>query len=343
MPERALVWTDAAMVDHDPTHAVRRPHPESPDRLAVLLELVDEQLAAGVVEHRQPTLASAEDLLRVHTPAHVEGLLALAGQARILDPDTSVSPGSVHAARLAAGCLLDAVAAIGAGEGPRAMCLVRPPGHHAEPDRAMGFCLFDNVAIAAEAARAAGIAERVLIVDWDVHHGNGTQAAFYERPDVLTFDVHQHPLYPGSGTAGERGAGAGLDRCLNLPVPAGLGDADYLALFDRFLIPAAERFEPDLVLVSAGFDAHVDDPLGGMAITTAGFAALCARVRALADRHAGGRLILALEGGYDLAALRASVAACLGVLAGGEAPTITAGPSPRLPKLLDELARLHAR
>jgi acetoin utilization deacetylase AcuC-like enzyme len=320
--ERPLVWTDAALVDHDPTHAIRSPHPESPARLRALLELVEGALAAGLIERRQPSLASAEALALVHDRAHVDRLLALDGATAILDDDTSVSPGSIRAARLAAGSLIDAVTAVCAGEARRAMCLVRPPGHHAEPDQAMGFCLFNNVALAAAHARAAGLARRVLIVDWDVHHGNGTQAAFYERADVLTFDLHQHPLYPGTGALGERGAGAGLGYCVNLPLPAGLGDAEYLALVDRLLVPLADRYAPELVLVSAGFDAHVDDPLGGMAITSEGFAALCGRVRAIADRHAGGKLILALEGGYAIEATCASVSACLEVLAGAPAPTI---------------------
>jgi acetoin utilization deacetylase AcuC-like enzyme len=344
MTERVLVWTDAAMVDHDPTHATRRPHPESPDRLAVLLELVEEAVAAGLVERRQASPASATALGLVHTPDHIHRLLALAGQTHSIDGDTSVSPGSLHAARLAAGALLEAVDALGSagpGSGRRAMCLVRPPGHHAEPDRAMGFCLFNNIALAAAAARASGKAERVLIVDWDVHHGNGTQAVFYGRADVLTFDVHQHPLYPGSGTARERGTGVGLGHCVNLPVPAGLGDADYLALFDQVLTPIADRYAPDLVLVSAGFDAHVDDPLGGMAITSAGFGALCGRVRAIADRHAGGKLILALEGGYDLDALRSSAAACLAVLAGAEPPAIIGEPSPVTATLIAQFVALH--
>jgi acetoin utilization deacetylase AcuC-like enzyme len=338
---RALIWTDEAMIDHDPTHGVRSAHPESPERLATLLELLDEPALAGAIDRRAPTVADAEALMLVHDRAYVTGLLELAGRTQVIDPDTSVSPGSIHAARLAAGSLLDAVEAVSVGEQRRAMCLVRPPGHHAEPARAMGFCLFDNVAVAAAAARARGLAQRVLIVDWDVHHGNGTQAAFWRRDDVLTFDLHQHPWYPGTGAAQERGAEAGLGYCVNAPLPAGFGDAEYLALVDRLLVPLADRFAPDLVLVSAGFDAHADDPLGAMEISTAGFAALCARVRAIADRHAGGKLVLTLEGGYDLAALRASVRACLEILAGAEAPRITAQPGAATASLAEQLAELH--
>lgn len=340
MAERVLVWTDEAMIEHDPAHAIRSAHPERPERLTTLIELLDDPGLAGAIDRRTPGLADADALRRVHTPRHVDRLLALADRAEVIDADTSLSPGSIHAARLAAGALLDAVRAVGAPEASdrRAMCLVRPPGHHAEPDRAMGFCLFDNVAVAAEAALASGVAQRVLIIDWDVHHGNGTQAAFYDRDDVLVFDLHQHPHYPGTGALDERGQGAGLGYTVNCPLPAGLGDDDYLAVVDRLLPDVAARFDPDLVLVSAGFDAHADDPLGGMRVSAAGFAQLCARARAIADRHAQGRLVLTLEGGYDLPALRSSVAGCLGVLAGGEPAKLRTTTSTRATALADALA-----
>jgi acetoin utilization deacetylase AcuC-like enzyme len=184
----------------------------------------------------------------------------------------------------------------------------------------MGFCFLSNVAIAAAHARAACGRERVLVVDWDVHHGNGTQRAFWDRDDVLFFSVHQSPFYPGSGLVGERGGRAGEGRTVNLPLPAGLGDGAYQAAFDDILRPIAQRFRPDLVLVSAGFDAHRDDPLGGMQVSTEGFAALCGVVRDIADAHAGGALALVLEGGYDLRGLSTSVRACVEVLEGATPP-----------------------
>ncbi|KIG13688.1 Acetylspermidine deacetylase [Enhygromyxa salina] len=343
MSERPLIWIDEAMRAHDPNSG--RPHshhPERPERLQALLELLNEPAIHTAIQRRSPSPVDPAALLRVHTKAHVERLLALAGQHAALDPDTRVSTGSVHAAQLAAGSLLEAVDAVCAEQAPsrRAMCLVRPPGHHAEPDRAMGFCLFDNIALAAEAARASGKSARTLIIDWDVHHGNGTASAFYERDDVLCFDLHQHPLFPGSGTLAERGRGAGEGFTVNAPLPAGLGDADYLAIVDRMLPALAARFQPELVLVSAGFDAHADDPLGSMELSAAGFAQLCARARGIADQYAGGRLILALEGGYDLAALRDSVRACIEVLAGGEPARVTGQAHPQTRALINELARV---
>jgi acetoin utilization deacetylase AcuC-like enzyme len=199
----------------------------------------------------------------------------------------------------------------------------------------MGFCLFNNTAVAAAHARAALGLQRVLIVDWDVHHGNGTQHVFEASRDVLYFSTHQYPFYPGTGAADEVGAGHGLGHTVNVPLPAGCGDAEYAAVFDAVLEPVAETYRPDLVLVSAGFDAHADDPLGDMGVSTAGFAALCHRVRAIARRHAGGRLALVLEGGYDLTALAGSVRACVEILAGAAPPPAPAGPAPAVAKVID--------
>jgi acetoin utilization deacetylase AcuC-like enzyme len=207
----------------------------------------------------------------------------------------------------------------------------------------MGFCLINNVAVAAAHARAACGRERVLIVDWDVHHGNGTQHCFESDPSVLYFSTHRFPFYPGTGDVGETGRGAGAGFTVNVPLPAGCNDADLEAVFRRLLVPIAGAFAPDLVLVSAGFDAHARDPLGDMSLTDAGFARLCAIVAALADRHAGGRLVLVLEGGYDLAALAAGVAACVDVMGGAVPPPAAAPAAPRAAaeRVIERVAAAH--
>ena len=298
------------MTAHDPGLG----HPESPARLdAVLDALVDKIVDAAVPAPR-------EAVERVHPANYVDALETLRGRRVAIDPDTIACEGSVDAAFLAAGAAIQAVEAVTRGDARRAFALTRPPGHHAEPTRPMGFCFLNNVAIAAAHARATLGRERVLVVDWDVHHGNGTQRAFWDRDDVLFFSVHQSPFYPGSGLVEERGGRAAEGRTVNLPLPAGLGDGAYQAAFEDILRPIAHRFRPDLVLVSAGFDAHRDDPLGGMQVSTDGFAALCGVVRDIADAHAGGALALVLEGGYDLRGLAASVRACVEVLEGATPP-----------------------
>jgi acetoin utilization deacetylase AcuC-like enzyme len=225
-----------------------------------------------------------------------------------------MSPGSLSAAYLAAGGALAGVDAIMRGDVEHAFCAVRPPGHHAETARAMGFCLFNNVAIAARYVQKKYSLSRVLIVDWDVHHGNGTQHSFEQDPSILFFSTHQYPHYPGTGRATERGIGAGEGFTINVPMDAGDGDDEYHAIFLNVLLPAAEAFKPDFVIVSAGFDAHRDDPLANMGLTEAGYSDLTGLVVGLAKRHAQGRLLSALEGGYNLTALGASVDAHLKAL-----------------------------
>ncbi|MCI0572894.1 MAG: histone deacetylase [Myxococcaceae bacterium] len=305
-----LLYWDPLFARHDPGVG----HPESPARAEAILALLRQEPVEGLVL-RSPRPATFEELARVHTLAHLRMLEDLRGRSVALDEDTLTSPDSVDAAMLAAGAAVGAVEAVLRGEAPHAFALVRPPGHHAEPDRAMGFCLLNNVAVAAEAARALG-ARRVLVVDWDVHHGNGTQAAFWERRDVLYQSVHQFPYYPGTGEVLEIGAGEGRGYTVNVPLPAACGDSDYGAVFEELLLPIGRAYRPDLVLVSAGFDPHQDDPIGGMRVTERGFAAMCTSVRELAAETCGGKLVLVLEGGYTLGGLARSVHACLEVLEG---------------------------
>ena len=305
-----LALTDPLFLEHQPG----RGHPESPARLARTMEYLGQHKLMGV-EYGRPRSATMEEVRRVHGPELVEELERLEGTSTAIDADTYTSPRTVEAAFAAAGAGVRAVEAVMREEASTAFALVRPPGHHAEPERMMGFCFLNNAAIAAEAARAMG-AERVLVLDWDVHHGNGTQAAFWERRDVLYQSVHQYPFYPGTGAVHEIGRGAGAGFTVNVPFPAGRTDADMGAAFQDVFLPVALAFRPDLLIVSAGFDSHEDDPLGGMLCTERGFAAMCSAVKSLADEVAGGRLVLLLEGGYSLTGLPRSVHACLEVLAG---------------------------
>jgi acetoin utilization deacetylase AcuC-like enzyme len=307
---------DPMMTEHDPGPG----HPESPDRLRAIWGDLAARPIAGT-EICAPPEATREELSRVHDAAYVARILALRGREVQLDPDTATSSASVDAALLAAGAAAEAVRRVLGGQASSAFALVRPPGHHAESTRAMGFCFFNNVAVAAAEAHARGLS-RVLCIDWDVHHGNGTQHSYYARRDLLFCSTHQYPLYPGTGHESETGNGAGEGFTVNVPLPAGCDDGDYAAAFADVLLPIADAYRPELVLVSAGFDAHRDDPLAGMEVTEEGFTALCGAVKQIADRHCPGRLVLTLEGGYDLRALSRSVRGCIEVLAGAEAPPL---------------------
>jgi acetoin utilization deacetylase AcuC-like enzyme len=307
---RTLVLTDPLFLRHQPGPG----HPERPERLERILEELSRRPLAGV-DQRRPRPATHEELARVHPAAHLLRLGQVKGRSVQLDADTATSPDSWDAAVLAAGAGIQAVESVLSGEADNAFALVRPPGHHAEPQKAMGFCLLNNAAIAAEAARARGL-ERVLVLDWDVHHGNGTQAAFWNRRDVLYQSVHQAPYYPGTGAVDELGGAGAEGFTVNVPLPGGIGDGDYRAVFEELLIPVAREFRPQLVLVSAGFDPHEDDPIGGMRVTERGFAAMCTQALDLAGEACGGRLVLLLEGGYALGATARSTHACLEVLTG---------------------------
>jgi len=325
----ALVWSDRSL-DHAPPPG----HPERVERGHVMRAAVDAWREGGgtVLE---PVAAARADIERVHAAGYVDRLAAVAGSPAALDLDTYMSPGSWDAARLASGAVIAAVDHVlraGSGlEGAQgahvpdptpplaaAFALVRPPGHHALRDRAMGFCLLNNVAIAVAHALARGLT-RVAVVDYDVHHGNGTQWAFYDDPRVLVISAHQYPFYPQTGSAGECGVGAGEGFTVNLPLSAGATDGDYLLLIDRIVEPILDAFAPDLLVLDVGFDAHDLDPLANMRVSTAGFAAMAARLRAAAIRSCGGRVVLATEGGYHLVALRDSLQATIDVFAGSPA------------------------
>jgi len=257
-------------------------HPERPDRLAAVADAIAPR--RGELTQIAPRAATADEILRIHSATHLEHVEAACRQAPAhLAPDTFVAPASYEVGLLAAGGSIELVHAVAAGRVHAGIASVRPPGHHAEANRAMGFCLFNNVAIAARALQAADGIERILILDWDVHHGNGTQHSFEDDPSILYFSTHQYPYYPGTGSAGEAGSGRGVGATLNVPMPAGCGDDEYVGVFQRILVPATRAFRPDFVLVSCGFDAHRDDPLASMQVTGAGFASLAAIVRRLAD------------------------------------------------------------
>ena len=277
-------------------------HPERPERGETLTKVAEAYRARGgdVIE---PRLATDADLLRVHTQAHVDAIVATRGKATMIDEDTFTSPDSEEVARLAAGAVCVGVdRALDGPAGSRSLVLVRPPGHHAEADRAMGFCLYSNIAVGAAYARSRGCA-RVAIVDYDVHHGNGTQWIFYEDPTVLFVSSHQFPFYPGTGAPDETGRGAGVGFTLNVPLTIGTKDAEIERLYAAQVVPALRAFKPDLLMISAGFDAHEQDPLGQLRLTTAGFGRLTRMLLDVADEVCDGRAVIVTEGGYDLQAI----------------------------------------
>jgi len=297
-------------------HQTGRSHPERPERLTAIVRRLEQSGLMARLTRLDPQPADPQWLLAVHSAEHVEKIRrgCERGAGFVDSMDTPVSRQSCEAALAAAGGVLAAVDAVVAGKLENAFCAIRPPGHHATRSRAMGFCLLNNVAIAARYAQKKHKLPRILIVDWDVHHGNGTQAIFDDDPSVMYFSVHQHPFYPGTGTAVERGTGKAAGTKINVPLPAGSGDAEYLAAFEKKLVPAALEFRPDLVLVSAGFDAHSGDLLGQMEVTTGGYAELTRIVRRIAGQCCRGRLVSVLEGGYDLELLAESVEAHVRVL-----------------------------
>jgi acetoin utilization deacetylase AcuC-like enzyme len=319
----ALAWSDC-FIDHAPPAG----HPERVERGHVMRAVVDAWRRRGGAV-LSPRAASRTEIERVHAAGYVNRLAASAGSPAVLDLDTYMSAGSWDAAVLAAGAAITAVNHVidgdaGHGDTTSAFALVRPPGHHALRDRAMGFCLLNNAAIAVAHALAGGLT-RIAVVDYDVHHGNGTQWAFYDDARVLVISAHQYPFYPQTGAAGECGIRGGEGFTVNIPISAGATDADYLLLLDHVVEPVLDVFSPELLVLDVGFDAHDLDPLAHMHVSTAGFARIAARLRAAAMRSCRGRIALVTEGGYHLDALRESLQATIDALAGpladGSAPT----------------------
>lgn len=322
-----MLMYDQALLLDDPLfdeHRADGPHPERPERLAAAREAVERARGRIRFLDLESRDATDDELVRVHSERYVHELGRVAGHHTMLDADTFVAPRSVDASRRAAGAAVALVDGLLGKMAPWGAALVRPPGHHARPDAAMGFCLLNNVAIAAAHARSRGV-DRVLVLDWDVHHGNGTQEMFYADPSVLYVSLHQFPYYPGTGAVDELGSRDGRGHTVNVPLSGGAGDADYVAAFDRVVCPIAEEFKPSLTLLSAGFDAHVRDPLGGMALSDEGYGALTERVIRAVGRDCP--IGLVLEGGYDLAGLRGALEAALLVLSGAPSEPVLGTPS----------------
>ena len=320
-------------------------HPERPERLAAVSEAVT--AFGDRIIHLDPQPVDPRALLRVHDRNLVDLIEQSSAQGRVrLDADTYLSPDSVDVAHLAAGSVCDLARRVARGEILSGLAAVRPPGHHAEADRAMGFCLFNNIAVAARTLQAEEGLDKILIVDWDVHHGNGTQHAFYDDPSVLFVSTHQFPHYPGTGDFPEMGNGRGSGTTLNIPMPPGCGDTDFIALLGRILVPAARRFQPEMILVSCGFDAHRDDPLADMQLTEGGYRQMTQIVRALAEELCGGRVAFVLEGGYALSGLAEGTRAVLEAMLSPtvKIPTIPQ-PEPGLAftAVLERVRAVHAK
>ncbi len=297
-------------------HDTGRGHPETSARFDAALTALEAAGIAQKMQRLEPRAVSREDLLLAHTGEYLalaEGEIG-SGETQLSTGDTVVSAKSWAAATIAAGSALAAVDAVVTGKAPTAFCVVRPPGHHASAGRGMGFCVLNNIALAARHAQRRHGLERVLIVDWDVHHGNGTQDIFYEDGSVLFFSTHQSPWYPGTGRADETGSGTGRGTTINCPLPAGSGREEIFAAFEEKLLPAAEKFRPELVLISAGFDSRLGDPLGQFQLADEDFAGLTKMVRGIADRHGAGRVVSMLEGGYSLTGLARAVTAHVAAL-----------------------------
>jgi acetoin utilization deacetylase AcuC-like enzyme len=328
------VVVDRTYLKHEPGEF----HPERPERIAVLLNLA-EQLNNQNFQLLAPRSANRFEIESCHSSEYVALVESTSKTNQYaLDGDTITCRDSFGVGLLAVGGFLRLLDGIAAADIANGFALVRPPGHHALRNRAMGFCLFNTIAIGARHLQRVHGAKRILIMDWDVHHGNGTQEAFYDDPSVLFISTHQFPFYPGTGAMDEVGANAGEGATINVPLPAGCGDAEYLRVFEEIVVPAADKFKPEWILVSAGFDPHRRDPLGGMNVTEEGFGAMAETLLRLAERHAGGRIAFLLEGGYDLGALHNSVAAVLNPM---QQRTLNDSPTARSEKIQPLIRRIR--
>ena len=311
-------------------HGVRG-HVENATRLIEVMSVLNGSSIHDKLVFLSPQQASIDDIARVHTMEYIRYIETASGAgiaSRWLDADTAVSSSSYQAALYAAGGVMMGVDCVMKDEMSSVFALVRPPGHHATHNRAMGFCLFNNIAVAARYALASYGLERILIADFDVHHGNGTQEAFYKDPNVLYWSIHQYPLYPGTGKMDECGDGAGKGHIVNVPLPPGCGDGEYMRTFDTILMPVMQRFEPQLVMISAGYDAHWTDPISTMQVSITGFARMVSCLKQIAQQYCDGRIVLALEGGYNPQILALAVKATLEILLGNEKVEDSPGPSP---------------
>ncbi len=308
------LFTDPRMLDH----RVPFRHPERPERLQAVLRHLERSGYFNTCPNGVVREATIEELSRIHEPAYLRRVADLESEGGgMLDSDTWLLPGSNLAARLAAGAAIEAVAFVLGGDNRRALCLVRPPGHHARPGAGMGFCIYDNIALGAAEALVRFDLTRVLIVDFDVHHGNGTQEVFYDSPCVGFLSIHRYPFYPGTGARDETGTGPGLGNVMNIPLPYGTPRREYHAAFRTGLEKIADRIRPEIVLISAGFDAHAQDPIGDLGLEIDDFEALTREIVLVADTHAQGRIVSLLEGGYNVPILAGSVAAHLQALGAG--------------------------
>ncbi len=323
-------------------------HVENARRLEAIISHLEQTGLRQQLTLVKPRAASVEELSLVHQRQYISHIQDVAQKGGgWLDPDTVMSPDSYEAALYAAGGIIRATEAVMGGEVDSAFAAVRPPGHHATPRRAMGFCLFNNIAIAAQYALAKYKLEHILIIDFDVHHGNGTQEAFYDSPQVMYISTHEYPFYPGTGSVEETGSGAAEGATINIPLPAGCGDSEYLPVFEQIIVPAAKRFQPQLILVSAGYDPHWADGLALMQVSVTGFGQMVRIIKRLADELCGGRLVFSLEGGYHLTALPASVKATFDILLGNSTIDDPLGQSPRsfeaprIDRLISSIKEIH--